>query len=87
MKIHVFTVTEESYRYGDFNNSETKFFKTIELRDEYYYFVINDYLNNRDLIKLDGEGDYGNDYCDDGKWSYHIERDDKDIEIIEEKNW
>ena len=83
MIIHVFTVTEESYRYGDLNNSLKKFFMTEELRDGYHDFVISDYLNNMDLIKLDGPGDYG----DDGKWAYHIESGEEDLEIIEEKNW
>jgi len=43
MKIHVFTVTEESYHHGDLNNSTKKFFKREDLRDDYYEYLIRFY--------------------------------------------
>jgi len=82
MKIHVFTVTNESYRYGDLESSPVKFFKTKELRDDYYDHRLKHY---RDVLQL---VDYGNgEFGDNHAWAYTVSCGEKDLEIIEEKNW
>jgi hypothetical protein len=83
MKIHIFTVTEESYRLGDLNDSHKKLFKTEELRNEYHDHLIKYY---KDILKLINYGEA--DFCDAiDKWAYHIGKGEEDLEIIEEKNW
>jgi len=82
MKIHVFTVIEESYRHGDLNNSHKKFFATKELRDEYYEHLKKYY--KVELLLVDrGNGDFSDNY----NWAYSIQVGEEDLEIIEEKNW
>lgn len=82
MKIHVFTVTEESYRHGDLDNLTKKFFKREDLRDNYYEFLLRYYKNGLQFV------DHGNgDFDDNHNWAYHIGKGEEDLEIIEEKNW
>jgi len=85
MKIHVFTVIEESYRYGDLNSSAKTHFKTEELRNEYYDHLIKFYKDSLELVD-DGNGDFSDDLVN-CKWAYHIGKGEEDIEIIEEKYW
>jgi hypothetical protein len=82
MKIHVFTVIEESYHHGDLDKSDKRFFNLKELRDDYYESLIRYYKNGLQLV------DHGNgDFDDNHAWSYHIGKGEEDLEIIEEKNW
>jgi len=82
MKIHVFTVIEESYRHGELNKETKRFLKTEELRDGYFDHLMNFYRNSLQLID-DGNGDFNDNY----NWSYHIEKGEEDLEIIEEETW
>ena len=82
MKIHVFTVTEESYHYGDRDNLDKKLFKTEELQNEYYNHLIKYYRDTLQLV------DHGNgDFSDNYSWAYHVESGEEDLEIIEENIW
>ena len=86
MKIKVYTTTDESYSHGDLNNSNKMYFISKELRDEYFDFLRKYYLENLDMFELDEINSF-TPKSGSGRWSYHIEKGEEDLEIIEEKNW
>ena len=86
MKIHVFTIIDESWDHGDLNASNEDYFISEELRDDYFENVLrHDYLQNEYLEEYEL-----NNFCAKSgaqRWAYHISKGEKDIEIIESKNW
>jgi len=86
MKIKVFTTISESYSHGDLDSSDKKYFMTKKLRDDYFNNVLrNDYLSNEYLEEYEL-----NHFCaktGSKRWSYFIEKNQEELEIIEEKTW
>ena len=84
MKIKVFFVLDESFSYGDLNNSSKKFFATSELRDDYFEFLRKDYSENQGLSEY-MQNHFQPEFS--SRWSYYIEKGEEELEIIEEKTW
>ena len=85
MKIHVFVVIDESFRYGDLESSKKYYFISKELQDDYFEFLRKDFIENQDMIEYEKnsfEHKSGN-----SKWAYYIDKFEENLEIIETKNW
>ena len=79
MKLVVFIVKDQSFRYGDIENEAVKRFSTEELRDKYFEDIVKDYRSNENLTE------YGPESFEDSiqKWAYQVFKDKEEIEIIE----
>ncbi len=85
MKIKVFVVVDESWDSGDLNNRHEKYFVNKELRDDYFEFLRKDYLENMNLEEYDKNKFQAKTGYQ--RWSYFIDKEEKELEIIEQKNW
>jgi len=87
MKIKVFTTINESWDYGDLNSAKKKYFISEELRNDYFENVLKEYYKSFD----DLEEYEPNNFCEKlpsrQRWSYHIEKDEEELEIFETKFW
>lgn len=81
MKLKVYTVVEESFRYGDSEGKTKKIFSTMEHRDEYFNQQIGF------MRKLEDLNEYEPNCFEDSihKWAYDYSKIDETIDIIEKE--
>lgn len=81
MKLTVFTVKDESFRYGDENSTNIKRFSTPELQEEYFNREIEAMRKISDLTECEP-----NCFVDSmHKWAYEFTKYEEVIEIIEKE--
>lgn len=84
MKIHVFTVSDETFRWTIPQDITKKYFKTKELRDDYFEYLCYEYSDN--LIMTDDDEDECK-FTDHEKWTFVVKKYEENLEIIEKKYW
>lgn len=87
MVIKVYTTINESWDSGTLNSTEKMYFKTEELRDDYFENVLRkDYISSEMLEEYQP-----NSFCEKlpsrQRWAYSIEKSSEIIIIVEEKTW
>jgi len=83
MKLIVFAVKDESFRYGDENSSTIKRFSTEELQKDYFKYLVSSYRKVLDLTE------YKPGCFEDSahKWAYEVTKYEEIIDITETKDW
>ena len=81
MKLKVYSVKDESFRYGDENNTSIKRFATQELQEEYFNKQVESMRGTSDLTE------YEPNCFEDSihKWAYEFSKYEEVIEIIEKE--
>ena len=82
MKLKTFSIKQESFRLGDFNDLDFVRFSTEELRDSYFEKLKeNNRQNGCEIITSNDDLSFE---ANDGKWSYNFSKVTENIVIYEE---